>query len=374
MNNSPLNQSPSHSPLPETIHRFSFTGTGGGYFPIWLTNLALTVITLGIYGAWAKVRKERYFHEHTHLNGSSFEYTANPISILKGRLIVFGIFIIFAVTQTIPFVNIFVLLLLFIAAPKIVTQAIKFRARYTNYRNIPFRFSGTYGRTFIYFFLLRIPAVLTLGLLFPWVKHAERKYLVDNLGYGKTNFSFGASVKTFYKCYLSAAVFLLLPLTIFILRSLVATFFDVEKLPGTIENGLTPQSGSTILELISGSVGAIALVASFFVVFSVGIPLVKVLLARATWSNTSIGSFKVTYNLTFWSYVGVLVTNILLLIVTLGLAAPFCMVRLFKYKIDRLSISGPTSIDEFVNARETELRAFGDEAADVYDLDIDFGL
>ncbi|MCS6766168.1 MAG: DUF898 domain-containing protein, partial [Candidatus Protistobacter heckmanni] len=32
-----------------------FTGSGAEYFRIWIVNLSLSVLTLGIYSAWAKV-------------------------------------------------------------------------------------------------------------------------------------------------------------------------------------------------------------------------------------------------------------------------------------------------------------------------------
>ncbi|MEM9624119.1 MAG: DUF898 family protein, partial [Pseudomonadota bacterium] len=37
----------------------SFTGDGTEYFRIWIVNLTLTLLTLGIYSAWAKVRTNR---------------------------------------------------------------------------------------------------------------------------------------------------------------------------------------------------------------------------------------------------------------------------------------------------------------------------
>ena len=40
-----------------------FTGNAGEYFKIWIVNIALTVVTLGVYSAWAKVRKLRYFYK-----------------------------------------------------------------------------------------------------------------------------------------------------------------------------------------------------------------------------------------------------------------------------------------------------------------------
>ncbi len=40
-------------------HPVRFHGKSGEYFAIWLVNALLTVITLGIYSAWATVRRRR---------------------------------------------------------------------------------------------------------------------------------------------------------------------------------------------------------------------------------------------------------------------------------------------------------------------------
>lgn len=40
---------------------FRFTGTGSEYFRIWIVNWLLTLLTLGIYSAWAKVRRIQFF-------------------------------------------------------------------------------------------------------------------------------------------------------------------------------------------------------------------------------------------------------------------------------------------------------------------------
>ena len=71
----------------ERRYPVEFSGAAGEYFRIWIVNLVLTIVTLGIYSAWAKVRKRRYFYSHTRIDGEGFEYRANPVAILKGRLI-----------------------------------------------------------------------------------------------------------------------------------------------------------------------------------------------------------------------------------------------------------------------------------------------
>jgi len=50
-------------------HPLSFTGDAREYFNIWIVNIALTILTLGIFSAWAKVRKKRYFYGNTYADG-----------------------------------------------------------------------------------------------------------------------------------------------------------------------------------------------------------------------------------------------------------------------------------------------------------------
>jgi len=71
----------------ERRYPVEFTASAGEYFRIWIVNLALTIVTLGIYSAWAKVRKRRYFYGHTRIAGEAFEYTsACPLATQIGSM------------------------------------------------------------------------------------------------------------------------------------------------------------------------------------------------------------------------------------------------------------------------------------------------
>ncbi|MCB1663394.1 MAG: DUF898 family protein [Pseudomonadales bacterium] len=50
---------------------------------MWVVNLLLTIVPLGIYSAWAKVLSKKHLYGNTVLNGSVFDYTARPTQILK---------------------------------------------------------------------------------------------------------------------------------------------------------------------------------------------------------------------------------------------------------------------------------------------------
>ena len=47
------------STSPARTLRPEFTGSGGEYFRVWVVNLLFSLLTLGIYSAWAKVRKKK---------------------------------------------------------------------------------------------------------------------------------------------------------------------------------------------------------------------------------------------------------------------------------------------------------------------------
>ena len=74
-----------------------FKGNGFEYFQIWIVNIVLTIVTLGIYSAWATVRNKRYLYSNTYVDGTSFSFLAEPMTILKARLMAVGIFILISV-------------------------------------------------------------------------------------------------------------------------------------------------------------------------------------------------------------------------------------------------------------------------------------
>ena len=65
-----------------------FTGDGYEYFRIWIVNLLLTLLTLGIYSAWPRSARRAILAEHP-ADGAVFDYHGPPLAILRGRVIAF---------------------------------------------------------------------------------------------------------------------------------------------------------------------------------------------------------------------------------------------------------------------------------------------
>ena len=134
-------------PLPATVTEYpvSFTGQPGEYFRIWIVNLALTIVTLGIYLPWARVRTQQYFYGHTWVDGQNFEYRANPLALLRGYVLVSVLFVGYTLASQFEYYWIAgpLLLLYVVLYPWMVRQSLRFRAANTVHRGLRFGFQGT---------------------------------------------------------------------------------------------------------------------------------------------------------------------------------------------------------------------------------------
>lgn len=186
----------------QKLTQVEFTGKTSEYFGIWIVNLLLTVLTFGIYSAWAKVRRKKYFYNNTLIENVGFDYHAKPVTILKGRIIAFVFFIGYVFGgQVHPFVSAFFVILFFLALPWLVVRSSLFNARNTSHRGLRFDFVGTVGEAARVFILLPILAAFSLWLAFPYVSHQKNKFLMSNHKFGLSQFDMQATVGSFFKVY-----------------------------------------------------------------------------------------------------------------------------------------------------------------------------
>ena len=200
----PIGNSDTDSPCLEPLG-FTFTGNGKEYFKIWIVNLLLTVLTLGIYSAWAKVRNKQYFYGNTRLDNASFEYTAKPLQILAGRMVAFAVIASYVVlSHLLPPAEQVVfgavaLLFFIVVTPWVVVKSVQFNARHSRYRNISFGFDGSYWEAFKAFVLWPLTGVLIFLIPLSW--HRQARFFVNNSRYGASPFRFGAVVGDYYHIF-----------------------------------------------------------------------------------------------------------------------------------------------------------------------------
>lgn len=363
---------PSTPPDEPYQYNFYFYGTGSEYFRIWIVNLLLTIITLGIYSPWAKVRRLRYFYGNTELNDESFDFTANPKRILIGRLIAIGVYLVISVLgEFSPVIAAVGGLLIMALFPWLVRSTLRFRARNSQYKNVRFAFVGSLLAAYMLFGLVIFANLLITGagyvavnaqmvgtgvgifligfaLLAPFAWRLFKSYQFDNTQFGKMAFTWHASMLDVYKA-------VLIPIGIAILISIV----------GVVMAGLGGVIGSDF-----GVVVVLAVIGMYLMMLLI-VPFTQACLHKVIWGNLTIGESEFVLNdFSIFRFAFIQFTNYLMIGLTLGLFTPWAAVRLHRYKTETLSLVSYENFDEIITPQMIEESALGEEIADVFDIDV----
>ncbi len=320
-----------------------FSGQGGEFFKIWIVNIFLSIVTLGIYSAWAKVRNTQYFYGNTTIDGASFNYTAKPMTILKGRLIAVGVFIVYSIIGQVYPPAAAVLALAFLPViPWLVSRSLAFNARNSMYRNIRFNFTGGYGdalKTFLLWPLIIIP---TFGLALPFIWYKQSCFFVNHSAYGTTPFEFHAAVKAYYRIFLIALGILLVPVA-----AMVAIGIATDL-------------------LVVASVAPFLFIPVYLVLFG----YFNAAMGNLYFNSTTISEHQFTSALEGKKLVWIYFSNTIAIVFTLGLFIPWAQVRMTRYRAECLQLKVKGSLDRFVAAEQKSVSALGEQMGEVFDFDV----
>lgn len=342
--------------------RIAFAGSGAEYFRIWAVNLLLSVVTLGIYSAWAKVRRERYFLNNTVLDGSPFDYHADPVRILKGRIVVAVVVSGLAIASHLnPVVSAVASLLFLVLMPWMISRALRFRAHNTSWRGLRFGFDGTAGQAATAWLLWPTLVPLSLGLLFPQMIVAQWRYLLEHLRFGQAGFGLEARVGPIYRAMAAAGLCFALIAGIGIAASGLATAGLADAVAGR-PNG----------HQVVAALGGLMTIASVVLAATLVGPYLRVRLANLLARCALLGNHRFRADQRVLGYYRIVLTNWLLTLLTLGLFRPFALVRLWRYRVEHFAVLAEGDAEAFVAAQAADARVLGSEAADL--MDLDFGL
>lgn len=373
-------------------HHFEFRGRTGEYFKIWAVNILLSIVTLGIYSAWAKVRTRRYFYGNTFLDGENFEYHAKPLSILIARIIVVVVVIGGAWWAGEDILNNALhSSLLFLLLPWALVRGFSFNARNSSYRGVRFAFHRAYGQ--IYKIYL-IPIILVLGL------NAFNVVFESPINDDTNDATEFAAV--FFGAF-SLFLFAMLIIAPFIIRafhafkagnhswgSLSLTF---EKPP--FSSYIKALWGVSFLFFIIISIYAAVIVGKLFleevpsiypvvivfftVVFYIALlflwNLVRAMLFRLFWNGIRAeGGYATQCHFSASRFaVKILLVNFIAIALSLGLLYPWAKIRKTRYLAQHINIvAAATALDNVVAAYKEKESALGEEfdAAEGFDFDV----
>lgn len=391
-----------------------FEGTGLEYFKIWIVNILLTIVTLGLYYPWAKVRNKRYLYGNTTLENRNFDYHATGKQLFVGYLIAMALFIVYIVIQQVSPVGAGVVFLLFIAAlPWIIWRSLKFNMRVTSFSNVRFGFDGKVGGAYFNYLLLPIlfffsiyavPIILgiigfesltSMGLfgkalliiaslagvvfavyMFALLKQRNSSYVINSSRYGQGQFSTKLNATPFVKILLKTiGLFILGMLAFLILISIFA------MISGSA-NGLLEMSGSIsdpeAMQDVMQSGAVIGLVAMTYIGFIV----VSILVFSYSYSrqrayilenSTLDEKIKLASTLRARPLAWISITNFLAIVFTLGLAIPWATVRITRFVLEHTEVDTSIGFENYVTEKQAEQSSLGEQIGDAFDVDVGLG-
>ncbi|MBF2759566.1 MAG: DUF898 family protein [Ectothiorhodospiraceae bacterium AqS1] len=214
-------------PVRPTTIPITFGGTAEQYFDLYITNTLLTIITIGIYGPWARVRTRRFFAGHTHIGRHNLEFDARPVDILVSRIVIVAISALVIYIEYLfdlfwSGIGIFLILTLLLM-PVALVRGRAFIAQHTIHRTVRFRYRLEYrgaAALFLGYALLLIPlsysgnlledswaglfsgillAALIALFILPLLRHLDHRTQIGQLHFGRLRFSFAGRLGRYYR-------------------------------------------------------------------------------------------------------------------------------------------------------------------------------
>lgn len=383
-----------------------FTGSGSEYFKIWIVNILLTIVTLGLYLPWAKVRNRRYFYANSTLADRNFEYHATGKQLFVGFLIGMVLFIIYIILgQVYPLGNLVLFVVLLMAIPWLIWRSLMFNMKVTSFSNVYFSFVGTLKKSYVNFFvypilifgvlivanlvisivitklilasegnewlgsLMSIVMLISFAIAFylmALIKKKNTEYVINGSRYGQGVFEAKLEAKKFLMINLKTMgiTFLVMAMMGVILYAVggIETLMTISQNPEMFENGEIPA-------------GFFANIISIYALMLVAILLI---MAYSTtrqrtyiYDNTLLDD-KIVFKSTLRArdMIWVMFSNILMVLVTLGFAAPWAKVRMARLMLENTQVDTSAGFNEYITQKQNEESSVGDQIGDAFDVDV----
>lgn len=391
-----------------TVLPVQFVGSGGEYFRIWVVNLLLMLLTLGLYYPWARVRRLKYFYNHTLVDRHALEFHGEPRRMLRGMLIVAVFLSVYSfASQAAAVAGLVAALAVCGLWPLIWRAANKFRLTHTSWRGLRFGFGGDIRGAVI---AVGLPAALLLvpmalghllimgdidpespqgmalvmselklyGVVFlvwslalPWFTWRAKRYLHGGFRYARLTTELRVGPEKVYEVFFKSLVVTLCAAVVAALVGVAAGALATLA-SQSVGQGLglpgPPGRGFQAAVFVGMFAGMAAGYLIFFVVLRA---YFMTRLQNLFWSRTGNRWVRFKSALRLWPMLKLMAGNWLLVILTLGLYWPFAAVATWRLRTEAITVHTRLPVDQMMDMlSRPEEDAAGDLAADLGDLDV----
>ena len=392
----------------------SFEGNGNEYFKIWIVNVLLTIITVGLYYPWAKVRNHRYFYGNTKLEGRNFEYHATGKQLFLGYLISMILFIIYVVIQKVsPIGSLVVVLILFAGIPWLIWRSLKFSMRMTSFSNVRFSFAGVLGQSYINFLLIPILFILALYVvpigasilipmliagtkiaswatviipiaiitslvfsfyLYAYIKKRNSSYIINGSRYGQGVFHTKLETKKFLAISFKTLLLTILVIgaTFLLIGGIVYTTIGLESIMELKNSMNDPKSMQEnigiVMPIILSVYGGLILASILIMAYSITRQRTYI------FENTTLDEkIKFASTLEAKPLIWIMFTNLIAILLTIGLAFPWAKVRMARLMVENTLVDTEHGFDAYMTQKQKEESSLGEQIGDAFDVDVGLG-
>ena len=346
------------------FHRFErleFTGTASAYFKIYFINILLTLVTLGLWVPWARVRRRRYFYSNTRILGDGIDYLATGFDLLKGWLLVIAGIILFNAVNFIdigfPFLQQALPLLLILVYPWALNKSLQFNARNLVWRDVRFTWHGTYWGVFGTMFIAPLIGLLSLGLFMPIASRLMRHYIAEHYSFGSKRFEISTDLRAFYWVGIKTLGLLI---GVSMLTVVPLSYMDLGDLWGSIANS---------------EIGIVTIMILFQMIV-VGLFLMTTTYYRAETRNLMVTGLRLDGDIRFRSEVSglrlvvIVLQNTALIIVSMTLLLPWAHIRHYRYFTQNTYIRPYNDMTQFIDDEAAAGHSVGDAVSEAAGIEI----
>jgi uncharacterized membrane protein YjgN (DUF898 family) len=366
-----------------------FTASGSEYFRIWIVNLLLTLVTLGLYYPFAKARRIRYFYANTLVDGQALAFHGDPWKMFRGFVLLALLGGAYSLGGKVsPMAGLIAFCLLAAIWPALWRASLQFRLGNTSWRGMRFRFEGDLKPAYFCFLPIGLPMIvsvlaslemrssmeagasdaaalgsiaivsglasLLITLLWPWALTLMKRYQHGGYSYANQRTQLDVGNGSVYGVLMKAfGMMMAAGIVVGILAAMSIPILRAEH--RTVSDGL--------------SFAAIALLyAAVLLTFG---PYVTARLQNLFWGNTRSEAVRFSSALSALALFWLTLRNWVLTLLTLSLYRPFAVVQTTRLRLAAMRVHVNEDIEVWTSRTGTDSPdATGDAAADFFGFDI----